>query len=489
MKLFLTLAAMIGIIATNQVSAKATVQSSLIRINSTQQSWSPVQPWDKSAPSSRGALGVLLKDRHVLTTAEMVANSTYIELENADNTRTLPAKVIAIDYESNLALLAPNHSDADRFFSDMHPLTLGNAAKIGDQVGVWQLEDNGMHLITQATIQGADIVSSFTAGHYFLTYEAKASMQSATSSFSLPVIQNGKLLGLLSSYNSKDQIIDIIAPEIISQFLADAADGEYAGFPSLGIGITNTVDPNFRLWLKLPEEVGGLYITRVRKKSAAEKAGIQKGDVLLSVGGKSIGRRGYYDDENYGRLFWSHLVRGSHKTGDEIKLTILREGEKKELSATLTRSSERLIPAHMLDTAPNYLVKGGFIFQELSATYLKAFGKDWQSSAPLNLLDALDSPEDYEEGRNKLVFLSATIPTPATTGYERVRNFIITKVNGQNIADISTLIKAFQNPDSDGLHVIEFANGTPKTVYLDAKLSDTVDAELIQRGIPALSRQ
>ena len=214
-------------------------------------------------------------------------------------------------------------------------------------------------------------------------------MQSASSSFSLPAIKEGKLLGLLSSYNSKDQIIDIIAPEIITAFMKDASDGDYKGFPSLGISINSTVDPNFRLWLKIPEDVGGLYVTNVRKDSSAEKAGILKGDVLLSIEGKSISRRGYYEDEQYGQLFWSHLIRGTHVVGDSVKITVLREGEQKELTATLTRPGKKLIPAHMIDQAPNYLVKGGFIFQELSATYLKAFGKDWQSTAPLNLLDAL----------------------------------------------------------------------------------------------------
>lgn len=489
MKLIVLLSlALLGPATASRASSPA-VKNALVRVNSTLQGWSASQPWDKSEPATRGALGILLKGNKVLTTAEMAANSTYIELENAESTRTLPATVVAIDYEANLALLAPDNGDAEGFFSELQPVELGGPAKIGDKVDVWQLENNGMPLVTHATIQSADIVSSFASGHYFLTYEAKGSMQSASSSFTLPVAKDGKLLGLLTSYNSKDQIIDIIAPEIVAAFLADAADGKYTGFPSLGIGINSTVDPGFRLWLKLPEDVGGLYVTRVRKGSAAEKAGVVKGDVLLSVDGKDIGRRGYYDDDQYGRLFWSHLVRGTRKVGDTVTLTVLRQGETKQLTATLSRPGKRLIPAHTLDQAPNYLVKGGFIFQELSTTYLKAFGKEWQSSAPLNLLDALSSPEDYQKGRNKLVFLSATIPTPATTGYEKLRNFIIAKVNGREIADIPSLIDAFRAPGPDGLHTIEFADGKPKTIYLDARISDAIDAQLLQRGIPALSRQ
>ena len=314
-------------------------------------------------------------------------------------------------------------------------------------------------------------------------------MQSASSSFSLPVIKDGKLLGLLTSYNSKDQITDVLAPEIISAFLTDIKDGDYKGFPSLGVGISSTVDPNFRAWLKLPDDAGGIYITRVRKGSGAEKAGLEKGDVILSVGGKDIGRRGYYDDEHYGKLFWSHLVRGTHKVGEKIEITILRKGEKKTVSATLERPADRLVPTQTYDTAPRYLVKAGFIFQELTATYLKAFGNDWESKAPLDLLDVLTSPEDYEKGRNRIVFLSATVPTPATTGYERMRNLIIAKINGKDIADIPSLVRAFQSPGADGLHTIEFADGHPKKIFLDAALSDLVDAELMKRGIPRLSRE
>jgi len=484
----LLLTSLITLSTVSSASAQS-VTTSVIRINSTIQSWNPSQPWDKTAPGKRRALGALLSGNRVLTTAEMAANATYIEMENADSTRTLPAKVIAIDYETNLALLAPDNGDTHGFFKGLQPLTLGQSAKIGDKVDVWQLEDNGMPLITHATIQGIDVISSFAPGHFFLTYAAKGSMQSASSSFTLPVVQNGKLLGLLSSYNAKDQIIDVMTPEIISAFLEDAKDGDFVGVPSLGIGVSSTVDPSFRKWLKLPDDVGGLYITRIRKKSAAEKAGLEKGDVLVKIGNHAIGRRGYYTHPSYGRVFWSHLVRGDHKVGEKLNILVLRDGKEKNISVTLERANKQLVPAVTFDTAPNYLVKGGFIFQELSTTYLSAFGKEWRSAAPLNLLDALSTPEDYEKGRNTLVFLSATIPTPATTGYERLNNLIISKVNGQEIADMQGLIKAFKTPGPDGLHTIEFDSGFPKTIYLDAKSADTIDAQLLQRGIPALSRQ
>lgn len=466
--------------------------SSVIRINSTSQNWSPSQPWNKQASSSRSALGAVLSDQRILTTAAMVTNATYIELENADSTHSIPAKVTAIDYEANLAILEADEATSDNatdFFKDLQAMEISKPLAIGDTLDIIQLEDSGMPLVTSSVIRTVDIISSFSAGHYFLTYQSKASMQSASNSYSLPAIHKGKLTGLLTSYDKSDQILDITAPEIISAFLKDAEDGQYEGFPSLGVAIHFTVDPGFREWLKIPDELGGLYVSKIAKGSAAENAGIEEGDVITKIGKYDIGRRGYYTDDNYGKLYWSHLIRGNQENNSALDLTILRDGKEHVINTTLTRPIEKLVPANTYEQAPRYLVKGGFIFQELTYSYLRAFGTDWESKAPLDLVDIIASQEDYQEGRNKIVLLTATIPTPATTGYESLRNYIITSVNGETIADIPSLINAFKTPDQDGLHTISIKDGTPETIYLDATTSDAVDQELLKRGIPALSHQ
>ena len=127
-------------------------------------------------------------------------------------------------------------------------------------------------------------------------------MQSASSSFTLPVTQNGKLLGVLTSYNSGDQISNVIAPEIVAKFLKDARDGTYEGFPSLGCSTQRTEDKSFRKYLKLSPDGGGLYISKVTEGAPAENAGIKEGDVLLSVDGSELDRRGYFQHPNYGPL-------------------------------------------------------------------------------------------------------------------------------------------------------------------------------------------
>ena len=485
MKSFLTLSLLV---ATSLSGLAADVSKSVIRVSSTLQGYNSSQPWEKVTPSKRRGLGAILKGNQVLTTAEMVTNANFIQLETSNGQHQIPAKVVAVDYEANLALLAPSSEEGAHTLSQFQGLAISEPAHLGDSVSVIQIEDSGKALITKGDVQGANVVSSFIDGHFFLSYEVKASMQSAANSYTVPILREGKLLGLLSSYSSKDQLVDVIAPEIVTAFLKDAKDGHYEGFPSLGIGTSRTTDVHFRDWLKLSSDMGGLYVTRVQRNSAAEKAGIKQGDVLVSVNGKQLDRRGYYKANGYGQLHWGHLIRGSQAVGNQVKLGILREGQLSELTATLSRPPAGIIPSHTFDKAPRFLVKGGLIFQELTSTYLHAFGKDWSTRAPLNLLDALNHPEDYEKGRKRLVFLSAAIPTPATLGYEGLRSAIIEEVNGQPIEDIPSLIAAFEKTPANGIHTLNL-DGQIDTIYLDAKSSDTVDAQLIQRGIPTLSRE
>ncbi|MBK1880776.1 PDZ domain-containing protein [Luteolibacter pohnpeiensis] len=480
----------IEIVTTSETRpAPVNLVDSVVRINSTLQDWSAGQPWEKEDPYTRRGLAAIVGDQKVLTTAEMVADATYLEFESPDGTRFAEAKVIAVDYEANLALLGPaSEEEGKKLFLNTKPLEIAKPSTLGDTMEVLQVEDNGVALLTPGLLQSIDVTSNFLPNQSFLTYRVKASMQTAASSYSLPVLQDGKVAGVLFTYDSDDQICDVSSTDIVTRFLKEAATGSYKGFPSLGVSVAKTEDTSFREWLKIPDDKGGLYINTVRKGGAADAAGVKKGDVLLAIDGQEINRRGYYEHPNYGSLFWGHLVRGENSVGQEISLSLLRDGEPLELKATLTRDEEenRLVPNYSFGKAPNYLVKGGFVFQELSRSLLEAFGKDWTARAPLNLLDAFENPEKYEGKVDRVVFLSGAIATPATVGYERLRNLIVRRVNGKEVRDMKSLKEAFDSNTGD-LHSIEFDDEN-FTVYLDGTVSDFVDKQLLQRGITQLSR-
>ena len=110
---------------------------------------------------------------------------------------------------------------------------------------------------------------------------------------------------------------------------------------------------------------------------------------------------------------------------------------------------------------------GRLLFQELTMNYLQMGGREWRDRAPFRLMYAAQNQEEFlKQGRRKLVFLSGVLPAPCTTGYERLRQLIVTKVNDKPINDIKDLAEAFKSP-IDGIHKIEFTDH-PGVIHVDA---------------------
>lgn len=463
---------------------------SVIRVHSTRQEWNAAQPWEKLPPARRRSLGAVVGHHQVLTTAEMVADATLIELETSDGLHLAPASVVAVDFAANLALLTvADDKEAEVLFAGLEPSELADPLPLDAPIDIVQVEDNGNTLVTAGNLLGVDVTAPYLPGEFFLTYRVKASMQTAASSFTLPVFSGGRFAGILNTYDSEDQVCEIMPSSVIQLFLEDAADGAYAGFPSLGVSVSTTDDPHFRHWLKLPDDGGGIYLSKIRKDGPAAKAGAKEGDVLMSIDDSEIDRLGYFDHPVFGRLFWSHLVKGSRPHGTEIRLGILRDGEAMEIKATLEHqdSDDELIPVHIHGRAPRYLVKGGFIFQELTLPLLSAFGENWRDEAPLSLIDPLENPDAYRDRMDRVVVVTGVIPTPATLGYEALRNLIVTEVNGKQVRDMASLHAAFQEPGENGSHQVVF-DGQDFPIFLDAATSDLVDSELLNRGLTRLHR-
>ena len=454
--------------------------TSLLKVNVTSQPWNHRIPWQKSPPGGRRGLGVLLEKNQILVTGQLVTDATYIELEQADSGRKLPAKVKAVDYEANLALLEPAAAARD-FFAGLTPLKLETEARIGDKLEVWQLGRVGDLISTPLEINKVLTSRYFIESSLFLVYETVGIIRSEANSFTLPVIKNGRLAGMLLRYNSRDQTATVLPGPIIQHFLKDIADGAYEGFPSFGVEIHQTLDEQFREYLGLKPGQQGICIGEISKGGSAETIGLKEGDIVLEINGKPVDSRGDYKDDKFGTLSVSHLVRGQSYIGDEMKVKVLREGKELVLSGKLTRKSAKdyVVWPYLFDRGVNYLVHGGLVFQELSVPWLQSFGEDWESSAPLRLVHAAKHADDYEKkGRRKIVFLAATLPTRSTQGYERLGGLIITKVNGKDINDLTDLDKALKEAQ-DGIHTIEFED-FPKLIHLDALTAESDNLRLLQ---------
>ena len=459
---------------------------SVLRVNSTNQSYDFFRPWSKKAPFNRRGLGAVIDGGEVLVTAELVWDSNFIELEKPETGQRSSAKVLVIDYETNLALLKPTSED---FLKDLQPLDTSAQVKVGDHLSVVQLEANGTPVSTEALVTSAEVGHYVLDDYSYLLFKMSCPLQYRDNSFTLPIVQSRHLISMLLRYDPRSQTIEAISTPVIQHFLKEAEHQPYQGFPSFGISFSPTRDPQFRHYEKLSDSEGGIYVDDVEPNAPAAQADIQTGDILLSIAGKAIDPDGDYDDELYGRLSITHLITTLSYSGQKVPVTLLRHGEHKEVDVSLFNRppQDYVIDPYIMGRPPRYLILGGLVFEELSRQYLREWGPAWQKEAPQRFVYFDHYQADLFPKPRKIVFLSQILPSNDTIGYPQLNYMAVERVNGQPIYRLEDLAKAIEKP-INGFHKIEF-DLDPKVLYLDAAQVEQDAAQLLKTySLPGLRR-
>ena len=263
--------------------------------------------------------GKILTNYHVIDRAEKITVST-------NDNKTFEGKVVGSDQLSDLAVvkidaqnlpfLTLGNSDNVRVGDIV--LAIGNPLGIGQTVTAGIISAKGRR--TGLSDGGTDPYQDFL--------QTDAPINRGNSGGAL-VNLSGELIGInsqiLSSPGSAGGSIGIgfaipsnMAKSVMEQLLKDGK--VHRGM--LGINIQNiTGDTAKALNLKDTE---GVLVSNVRPGSAAEKAGIKRGDVITAINGEKI------EDSNVLRNKVAQTAPGT-----EIKLTVLRDGNAQELTAKL----------------------------------------------------------------------------------------------------------------------------------------------------------
>ena len=465
--------------------APEVTSKSILRVNSTNQVYDLSSPWQKKPPTGRRGLGVLVGDASILVTADLVTNSNFIELEIPANAKKSTATVQHIDYESNLALLRATDPE---FLAGMIPLKLAEKMSIGDSATVLQFEPNGEIARTTGRISSISIAPYPIENVGLLVFKISMPLQQRDGSYTLPAVHDGRLVGLLMRYDTRNQTADIIPMPIISRFLEMAKLTIYRGFPRLGVSFAPLRDPQLRRYIGLTEP-GGIYVTKIAPKSSAASAGLREGDVILAVNGRALDQDGNYEDADYGRILFSHITGTLTPPGGKVIVKILRSGKIEEVPVPmepLDRSGV-VSPSFLADAAPPYFILGGMVFVELSRPYLQEWGAEWTKNAPQRLVNYDAFQDELPADRGKIVVLAKILPTPDTIGYDHIENVVIKELNGRPVKSIADLAEAAKHP-VEGFQKIELEED-PKWLFLDAASIEANRAQLMEHyALPATER-
>lgn len=457
---------------------------SLVRVNSTVQGYDFLRPWAKKTPSARRGTGVVVGPNRILVTAALIANHTNLEFERPTTGERVPAELVAVDYEANLALLAASDPV---FLENAQALHLDETARIGSSADILQLEPNGDIAPTAARITTITIAPYAIDDIGFLVFRLSAPIQQRDGSFVLPVVREGRLLGLIMRYDNRNQTADVIPPPIIRRFLENAEEKTSAAFPRAGIGMGTLRDPQLRSYLGL-EKDGGILITRVDPGGPAEKAGVQADDVLLAVDDQPIDSDGNFSHPDYGRISLSYLISTDRQAGDRVVFTIYRNGEEIKLPVTLERRDVEAmsVPLYFIDRQPYYLIAGGFVFQELSRTLLQEWGSEWRSAAPQRLVHADLFQHELRPGGEKVVVLTGVLPAPATLGYENLSGLIVESIDDHPVTSLEDLAERLEEP-GDRVHTLVL-DQDPRLIFLDSTVIRQAGPQIARHyGIPQLA--
>ena len=447
----------------------------VVSLSVTYQSWNEDRPWAKTRPGVRTASAVVVEGSRLLTTAQMVEDATFIQADKFGRSSRAHPRVFFVDREVDLALLAV---DDPAFFADLKAAPLAEHTPTAGTLRSVRWRDQ--QLESAASRVKGFLVEESSLGHVehpFLTVQTDLN----AGGWAEPVFADGRLVGITVSQN--EQRGRVIPIEIVARFLEKASHpGTYRPFPVFGTLWQINTDPAVAAWLGQSGEPRGILIRQVPWGSSG--CGVLKPwDILLSIDGRPIDSEGFFAHPRFGQLRFPAIFVVDRVPGDVVAIQVLRSRRVIDLKMPLRAypAAQALIPSQSGPEPPPYLVAGGLVFRELTADYLRTWGSEWPSDAPLRLI-GLYNIERFAQApeRRRIILLKSVLPSSYTIGYHGLEDLPIEAVNGQAVDSLEDVVEALRRP-ADGLHTIVLEpNGDRREIVLDAEGMEAATAQIME---------
>ena len=270
----------------------------------------------RTQPSQGAGSGVIIsEDGYTLSNNHVVEGAKEV-LVTLANKKEYPAEVVGLDPKTDLAVLKIKAQE------DLPKAALGNSEnlKVGDWVVAIGNPFGLNHTVTSGIVSAKGRVIG--AGPYDDFIQTDASINPGNSGGPL-FNMKGEVIGINTAIIPQGQGIGFAIPVNTAKPLIPqlVEHGEITrGY--LGVNI-QTITTDLAKALEVEEQSGAL-VSDVSADSPAEKAGIERGDIIIDFDG--------------------HKIKGSRDlpakvaatpVGEKVELTVLRDGKEKQLTVSV----------------------------------------------------------------------------------------------------------------------------------------------------------
>ena len=285
-------------------------------------------PFGRAFESGGAGSGVIVDadNGYILTNHHVVGEADEIQVGLIDG-RTLDAEVVGSDAATDIALIKVEGDDLTEM-----PIGDSNAVRVGDFVIAIGNPYGLTHTVTSGIVSALGRTGINREG-YEDFIQTDASINPGNSGGAL-VNMSGELIGINSMIFSRSGgnvgIGFAVPTEIASSIMGQIIDFGEIRRGLLGVNIQD-IDSEAARTLNIETE-GGALVSRVFPDSAAEKAGLEVGDVIIGINDKDI--KSATELRN---------TVGLLRSGDSVSIRYIRDNKKRTTSAVLGSAAAQML--------------------------------------------------------------------------------------------------------------------------------------------------
>lgn len=264
---------------------------------------------------------ILTEDGFIVTNNHVIENAQKIKVILNDK-REFDARLVGTDPSTDLALLKVEAKE-------LPFLTYGNSDDL--KLGEWVLAVGNPFNLTSTVTAGIVSARARNLGINSDTYSIESFIQTDAAvnpgnSGGALVNQQGNLVGINTAIASRTGSYTgysfAVPVSIVKKVVNDLKEFGEVQRALLGVNIGD-VDAKIAEELNL-DKVEGVYVGGVTENGAAREAGIKQGDVIIGVAGEKVATSAQLQEKV-----------SQYRPGDDIKVEVLRDGNKKQFTVTL----------------------------------------------------------------------------------------------------------------------------------------------------------